>query len=153
MISNAIEEKSLPVYGDGQQIHDWLYADDHARAFYEVLHNGKIGEHYNNGGNNEKTNLEVVETICELLDELHPSKSSKIESYKELITLITDRPGHDQRYAIDARKIFHDLNWKSYHTLETGLRKTVSWFLDNPQWCETATNSGYRRERLGKENS
>lgn len=153
MILNAIEEKSLPVYGDGQQIRDWLYVEDHARALYEVVKNGKIGETYNIGGNNEKTNLEVVETICELLDELHPSKTSQIESYKELITFVSDRPGHDQRYAIDATKIFQDLNWKPDHTLETGLRKTVSWFLDNPQWCETATNSGYRRERLGKGNS
>ena len=152
MILNAIEEKSLPVYGDGQQVRDWLYVDDHARALYEVVQNGKIGETYNIGGNNEKTNLEVVETICELLDELHPSKSSKIESYIELITFVTDRPGHDQRYAIDAGKIFHDLNWKPEETFETGLRKTVSWFLDNPQWCKTATNSGYQRERLGKAN-
>ncbi|KXJ58763.1 MAG: dTDP-glucose 4,6-dehydratase [Thalassospira sp. Nap_22] len=150
MILNAIEEKSLPVYGDGQQIRDWLYVDDHARALYEVVQKGKIGETYNIGGNNEKTNLEVVETICDFLDELHPSKSTKIESYKELITSVTDRPGHDRRYAIDTGKIFHELSWKPEETFETGLRKTVSWFLDNPKWCKVTTNSGYKRERLGK---
>lgn len=150
MILNAIEEKSLPVYGDGQQIRDWLYVEDHARALYEVVQKGKIGETYNIGGNNEKTNLEVVETICDLLDDLHPSKSTKIESYKELITSVTDRPGHDRRYAIDAGKIFHALNWKPEETFETGLRKTVSWFLDNPEWCKVTANSGYQRERLGK---
>tara|TARA_E500000318_G_scaffold111120_1_gene128568 strand:+ start:2609 stop:3673 length:1065 start_codon:yes stop_codon:yes gene_type:complete len=150
MILNAIEEKSLPIYGDGQQIRDWLYVEDHARALYEVVQKGKIGETYNIGGNNEKTNLEVVETICDLLDELHPSKSTKIESYKELITSVTDRPGHDRRYAIDAGKVFHELNWKPEESFETGLRKTVSWFLGNPKWCKVTTNSGYQRERLGK---
>ena len=148
MILNALEGKSLPVYGDGQQIRDWLYVDDHARALYEVVQRGKIGATYNIGGNNEKTNLEVVEKICELLDELRPKKLGNIESYKELITFVIDRPGHDQRYAIDARKIYNQLGWKPDESFETGLRKTVSWFLDNPDWCRT-TAYDYRRERLG----
>lgn len=151
IILNAVEEKPLPIYGDGQQIRDWLYVEDHARALYKVVQNGKIGETYNIGGNNEKTNLEVVETICELLDELHPSKSHKIRSYKELITFVTDRPGHDQRYAIDASKIFHELNWKPEESFETGLRKTVIWFLKSHQWWKALADSGYQRERLGME--
>ena len=134
---------------DGQQVRDWLYVVDHCQGINTVLDRGTIGEAYNIGGWNEKTNLEVVNTLCDLLDELKPREDRKM--YKEQITFVKDRLGHDRRYAIDAGKIFHDLNWKPEETFETGLRKTVSWFLDNPKWRKTATNSGYQRERLGRE--
>lgn len=135
-ILNAIEGKALPVYGNGQQVRDWLYVEDHARALYEVATKGSIGETYNIGGCNERTNLEVVKSICDLLDESRPSKINGVESYKELVTFVVDRPGHDQRYAIDAGKISRDLNWRPSEAFQTGLRKTVLWYLENTQWCE-----------------
>lgn len=150
MILHALEGKALPVYGDGKQIRDWLYVEDHARALYQVFSRGNPGETYNIGGHNEKTNLEVVEKICELLDEMAPEKRSKtIESYKKLITFVTDRPGHDRRYAIDASKIQRDLGWTPSESFETGLRKTVLWYLENRWWWERVLAGDYRLERKG----
>lgn len=130
MILNALHGKPLPVYGDGSQIRDWLYVEDHARALYKVLMEGKTGETYNIGGFNEKRNVEVVNTICKILDEVHPAK----ESYSKLITRVTDRPGHDRRYAIDSSKIKHELGWEPLESFESGIRKTVLWYLDNGAW-------------------
>ena len=135
VILNALEGKALPIYGDGSQIRDWLFVEDHARALYTVASEGKVGETYNIGGHNEKTNLEVVKTICSLLDELAPSKDLA-EGYASLITYVTDRPGHDRRYAIDAAKIADQLNWTPQETFESGIRKTVQWYLDNLDWCQ-----------------
>lgn len=135
-ILNALNGKPLPVYGDGLQIRDWLYVDDHVEALMKVLVEGKIGETYNIGGNNEKTNIEVVETICKILDELVPKKSNTNNSFKELITFVKDRPGHDIRYAMDASKIQDELSWFPKETFETGLRKTIEWFLNNSSWCD-----------------
>lgn len=145
VILNALEGKPLPIYGKGDQIRDWLYVDDHAQALYLVATQGKIGETYNIGGHNEKQNIEVVETICTILDELHPRQVG----YKSLITYVADRPGHDRRYAIDASKIEKELGWKPKETFETGLRKTVQWYLDNQQWCKNVQDGSYQRERLG----
>ncbi len=145
VILNAIEGKPLPVYGKGDQIRDWLYVEDHARALYKVVTEGQIGETYNIGGHNEKQNLEVVHTICDLLDELVP----KAGSYRDQITYVTDRPGHDRRYAIDASKISQALGWKPQETFESGIRKTVLWYLDNHQWWERVQDGSYQRERLG----
>ncbi len=148
MILNALDGKPLPVYGKGAQIRDWLYVEDHARALFKVLTEGKIGETYNIGGHNEKRNLEVVEAICALLDELYPRVDQA--SYSSLITFVTDRPGHDMRYAIDAGKIERDLGWKPQETFETGLRKTVLWYLEHSEtWCKNVQNGSYQRERLG----
>lgn len=147
MILNALAGKPLPVYGDGSQIRDWLYVEDHARALVEVVTRGKVGETYNIGGHNEKRNLEVVETICTLLDELQPRADGR--SYKEQITFVKDRPGHDRRYAIDASKIERELGWKPQETFESGIRKTVQWYLDNRQWWERVLNGSYRLTRLG----
>lgn len=151
MILNALDGKALPVYGKGDQIRDWLYVEDHARALCKVLTEGKIGETYNIGGHNEKTNLEVVKALCSLLDELAPFKKSKlnIKNYETLITYVKDRPGHDRRYAIDASKIERELGWKPEETFETGLRKTVEWYLDNQEWCQQVQSGSYQRERLG----
>jgi dTDP-glucose 4,6-dehydratase len=178
MILNALEGKPLPVYGNGQQIRDWLHVEDHARALYKVVTEGEIGETYNIGGHNEKTNLEVVHTLCELLDELVPPSGSprdfvarddvgsaslrggkadeaihtpkaRKKSYKDLITYVADRPGHDQRYAIDASKIQKDLGWVPAETFETGLRKTMEWYLDNVTWCQHVQDGSYQRQRLG----
>ncbi|EGJ7492827.1 dTDP-glucose 4,6-dehydratase, partial [Escherichia coli] len=135
IILNALEGKALPVYGNGQQIRDWLYVEDHARALYKVVTEGKIGETYNIGGHNEKANIDVVKTICSILEELVPNKPNNIENYSDLITYVTDRPGHDLRYAIDATKIKNELNWVPDETFETGLRKTVEWYLKNSEWC------------------
>lgn len=145
MILNALEGKSLPVYGTGQNIRDWLHVEDHARALYEVVMSGEVGQTYNIGGHNEKTNLEVVQAICNILDELCPT----VKSYSELINFVTDRPGHDQRYAIDARKIKKDLGWVPQETFETGLQKTVQWYLNNLDWCQRDQDSSYYRQRLG----
>ena len=131
VILNAIHGKPLPVYGNGLQIRDWLYVEDHAKALIKVVTEGEIGETYNIGGHNEKTNLEVVQTICDLLEELAPEKPSGIDKYRDLITFVKDRPGHDARYAIDASKIERELGWVPEETFETGLRKTVQWYLDN----------------------
>lgn len=149
VILNALEGKPLPVYGNGQQIRDWLYVEDHARALYKVVTEGEIGETYNIGGHNEKANIDVVKTICKILDELVPNKPNGINHYQELITYVTDRPGHDLRYAIDATKIQNELNWVPEETFETGLRKTVEWYLVNGEWCKSVQNNKYNRERLG----
>ncbi|MEY0151531.1 dTDP-glucose 4,6-dehydratase [Providencia rettgeri] len=149
IILNALEGKPLPVYGNGQQIRDWLYVEDHAKALYKVVTEGEIGETYNIGGHNEKANIDVVKTICSILEELAPNKPNNIGHYSDLITYVTDRPGHDLRYAIDATKIKNELNWIPEETFETGLRKTVEWYLKNLEWCESVQNNKYNRERLG----
>ncbi len=142
MIVNALAGKHLPVYGDGQQIRDWLYVKDHCSAIRRVLDAGVPGETYNVGGWNEKPNIEIVNTVCSLLDELQPKKDGK--SYREQITFVTDRPGHDRRYAIDAHKIERELGWKPAETFETGIRKTVQWYLDNAQWVSNVQSGAYR---------
>ena len=142
MIVNALAGKPLPVYGDGQQIRDWLYVKDHCSAIRRVLDAGHIGEVYNIGGWNEKPNLEIVHTVCTLLDELRPRADGK--PYKEQITYVADRPGHDRRYAIDARKIERELGWKPAETFETGIRKTVQWYLDNQAWVSNVQSGAYR---------
>ena len=149
MILNALDGKPLPVYGDGKQIRDWLYVEDHARALYLVVTQGKIGETYNIGGFNEKQNIEVVRTICELLEELAPNKPQGIAHYADLITHVTDRAGHDVRYAIDASKIQRELGWTPQETFESGIRKTVQWYLDNPSWWQRVLDGSYKLERLG----
>ncbi len=147
MILNAIEGKPLPVYGKGDQVRDWLYVEDHARALYLVITRGRIGETYNIGGHNEKRNLDVVHALCALLDELRPD--SPFAPHTSLITHVTDRPGHDKRYAIDASKIKAELGWEPIETFETGIRKTVRWYLDNPDWSRRVQDGTYQRERLG----
>ena len=142
MIVNALAGKSLPVYGDGQQIRDWLYVKDHCSAIRRVLEAGRVGEVYNIGGCNEKPNIEIVHTVCALLDELRPRTDGR--SYREQITYVTDRPGHDRRYAIDASKIEHELGWKPAETFETGIRKTVQWYLDNQSWVSNVQSGAYR---------
>jgi len=149
VILNAVHGKPLPVYGNGLQIRDWLYVEDHAKALIKVVTEGKVGETYNIGGHNEKTNLEVVQTICDLLEELAPEKPSAIDKYRDLITFVKDRPGHDARYAIDASKIECELGWVPEETFETGLRKTVQWYLDNTSWWERVLSGAYRMERIG----
>ena len=150
MILNALDGKPLPVYGDGKQIRDWLYVEDHARALYLVVTQGKIGETYNIGGFNEKQNIQVVRTICELLEELAPNKPQGIAHYADLITHVTDRAGHDVRYAIDASKIQRELGWAPQETFESGIRKTVQWYLDNKAWWQRVLDGSYKLERLGK---
>lgn len=140
IISNALEGKPLPIYGKGDQIRDWLYVEDHARALYTVVTQAKTGTTYNIGGHNEKQNLEVVHKVCELLDELRPKETA----YAQQITYVADRPGHDRRYAIDASKIERDLGWKPQESFETGLRKTVQWYLDNQQWVEHVKSGAYQ---------
>ncbi|OSI18423.1 dTDP-glucose 4,6-dehydratase [Neisseria dumasiana] len=149
MILNAIGGRPLPVYGNGLQIRDWLFVEDHARALYAVITQGKIGETYNIGGHNEKTNLEVVQTVCKLLEELMPEKPAGVRAYEDLITFVEDRPGHDVRYAIDAAKINHELGWKPEETFESGIRKTVAWYLNNRGWWQRVLDGSYRLERLG----
>jgi dTDP-glucose 4,6-dehydratase len=159
VIHNALAGKSLPIYGDGQQIRDWLYVKDHCSAIRRVLEAGRVGETYNVGGKNEKTNLDVVHTLCNILDELCPlnpasgewqvgsdkdSPHSPLTTYRSLITYVTDRPGHDRRYAIDAGKIEHELGWKPAETFETGIRKTVQWYLDNQSWVSNVQSGAYR---------
>ncbi len=151
MILNALEGKPLPVYGDGQQIRDWLYVEDHARALYLVATKGKVGETYNIGGHNEKANIDVVKTLCQLLEELVPSKPERVSYYTDLISYVKDRPGHDVRYAIDASKIERELGWKPSETFESGIRKTVEWYLNNKQWWSRVLDGSYSRERLGVE--
>jgi dTDP-glucose 4,6-dehydratase len=142
VIHNALMGKALPIYGDGQQVRDWLYVKDHCSAIRRVLEAGRIGDTYNVGGWNEKTNLEVVHKICDLLDELSPRQDSK--SYKDQITFVKDRPGHDRRYAIDASKIERELGWQPAETFETGIRKTVEWYLENQDWVQNVTSGAYR---------
>ncbi|MDF2155735.1 dTDP-glucose 4,6-dehydratase [Vibrio sp. CAU 1672] len=149
MILNALEGKSLPVYGDGMQIRDWLFVEDHARALYKVVTEGVVGETYNIGGHNEKANIEVVKTICLLLEDLVPNKPEGVANYQDLITYVTDRPGHDVRYAIDASKIERELGWKPQETFESGIRKTVEWYLGNQEWWSRVLDGSYNRERLG----
>ncbi|OTG89304.1 dTDP-glucose 4,6-dehydratase [Acinetobacter sp. ANC 3813] len=144
MILNALQGKPLPVYGNGQQIRDWLFVEDHARALYKVVTEGAVGETYNIGGHNEKANIDVVHGICELLEELAPNKPAGISIYKDLITYVKDRPGHDVRYAIDASKIKNELNWVPEESFETGLRKTVEWYLSNTEWVEHVQSGEYQ---------
>jgi dTDP-glucose 4,6-dehydratase len=145
VILNALENKPLPVYGKGDQIRDWLYVEDHARALHTVVTKGKPGETYNIGGHNEKQNIEVVQAICDILQERRPQQ----HNYRDLITHVKDRPGHDLRYAIDAGKIQRELGWSPEETFETGIRKTVKWYLNNLEWCQRVQDSSYQRERLG----
>ena len=147
VILNALEGKPLPVYGRGDQIRDWLYVEDHAKALVLVALKGSVGEIYNIGGHNEKQNIDVVKTICAVLDELRP----QVNSYTEQITFVADRPGHDRRYAIDASKIQKELEWLPQETFESGIRKTVQWYLDRPGWCQRVQDGSYQRERLGVE--
>jgi dTDP-glucose 4,6-dehydratase len=147
VILNALEGKPLPVYGDGSNVRDWLYVEDHARALLLIAERGQVGESYNVGGHNEKTNLEVVRTICAILDEIAPD--ARNGSRERLITFVKDRPGHDHRYAIDPAKIGRDLSWRPQETFETGLAKTVRWYLDNPSWWQRIRSGVYRGERLG----
>ena len=149
IILNALEGKDLPIYGNGKQIRDWLYVDDHARALLHVALTGKIGETYNIGGYNELQNIEVVKTICCILDELVPSKLDSIDRYEQLITYVGDRAGHDIRYAIDATKIKMELKWVPDETFATGIRKTVKWYLKNSTWCDRVKDGSYQGERLG----
>jgi len=150
MILNALAGKPLPVYGNGNQIRDWLYVEDHARALYKVVTEGGVGETYNIGGHNEQQNITVVREICKLLEELAPEKKQAgLKNYADLITYVTDRPGHDVRYAIDASKIEKELGWTPQETFESGLRKTVSWYLQHESWWSSVLNGSYRLERLG----
>ena len=149
IILNALEGKDLPIYGDGKQIRDWLYVEDHARALLHVALRGEIGETYNIGGHNEMQNIEVVETVCSILDELVPCKHNNITKYEELITYVIDRAGHDARYAIDATKIANELGWTPDETFTTGIKKTVHWYLDNIIWCDRVKDGTYQGERLG----
>lgn len=149
MILNALAGKPLPVYGNGQQVRDWLYVEDHARALLKVVSEGQVGETYNIGGHNEQKNLDVVRSICALLEELAPQKPAGISGYEELITYVQDRPGHDLRYAIDAGKIERELGWVPEETFESGLRKTVQWYLDNLDWCRRVQDGSYQGQRLG----
>ena len=147
MILNALDGKSLPIYGTGQNVRDWLYVDDHCRAILAVLEKGLPGEKYNIGGHNEKTNMSIVHTLCDVLDDENPRADGV--SYREQITFVKDRPGHDMRYAIDASKIEKELGWVPKETFETGIIKTVKWYLENTEWCKRVTDGSYRRERLG----
>jgi dTDP-glucose 4,6-dehydratase len=149
ILLNALENKILPIYGDGAQIRDWLFVEDHANALLTVLERGAVGETYNIGGSNEKTNLDVVKSICKILDEVLPNSSGEIKRYDELIRFVPDRPGHDRRYAIDSNKIKQDLGWTPEETFETGIRKTVQWYLDNKNWTNKIINGEYKYERLG----
>ena len=149
MILNALEGKPLPVYGNGMQIRDWLYVEDHARALYTVVTTGEVGETYNIGGHNEKANIDVVKTICALLEERVPNKPDGIKQYQDLITYVKDRPGHDVRYAINASKIARELGWKPQETFESGIRKTVEWYLTHREWWSRVQDGSYARERLG----
>ena len=148
-ILNALAGKPLPVYGNGQQIRDWLYVEDHARALYLVATRGEPGETYNIGGHNERKNIEVVETICQLLEELAPDKPQGVAHYRDLIAFVTDRPGHDLRYAIDASKIARELGWTPAETFTSGMRKTVAWYLANEAWWRQVQDGSYQGERLG----
>ena len=149
VILNAVAGKPLPVYGNGAQVRDWLYVEDHARALYQVVTEGVVGETYNIGGHNERKNIEVVHTICDLLEELAPNKPQGVEKYRDLITYVKDRPGHDMRYAIDAGKIDRELGWRPQETFESGIRKTVSWYLNNETWWRRVQDGSYAGERLG----
>jgi dTDP-glucose 4,6-dehydratase len=147
MILNALEGKPLPVYGDGQNIRDWLFVEDHCRAIALVAQKGRPGETYNVGGAAERTNLWLVNQLCQILDELLPNSAHA--PHLNLVNYVTDRPGHDRRYAIDFSKLNQELGWSPQEDVESGLRKTVQWYLDNPDWCKAVTSQNYERERLG----
>ena len=147
MILNCLAEESLPVYGTGENVRDWLYVDDHCEAIHTIIENGKIGETYNVGGNNEIKNIEIVKTICDILDQIKPSENLK--SFKELIAFVKDRPGHDFRYAIDSSKLKNELNWQPKETFETGIKQTINWYLENQSWWQDIQNKTYQQERLG----
>jgi dTDP-glucose 4,6-dehydratase len=147
MILNALDGKALPVYGDGKQVRDWLYVEDHASAIWLALTRGRIGETYNIGGLNERTNIEIVETICSVLDRKSPRPDGK--SYATQVAYVADRPGHDRRYAIDSKKIRSELGWKPRETFDTGIEKTITWYLNNLDWAGEITAKKYGRERLG----
>ncbi|WP_448563838.1 dTDP-glucose 4,6-dehydratase [Thalassotalea ganghwensis] len=149
IILNALEGKQLPIYGDGKQVRDWLFVEDHAKALFCVVETGSVGETYNIGGFNEKQNIEVVNTICNHLNELVTNKPDGISDFKQLITYVADRPGHDVRYAIDASKISSELGWKPEETFSTGIKKTIEWYLANLEWCQHVQDGSYQRERLG----
>jgi dTDP-glucose 4,6-dehydratase len=149
MILNALAGKPLPVYGDGSQVRDWLFVEDHARALLKVVQHGAVGETYNIGGHNERRNLQVVETICDLLEQLRPEKPEGVRAYKDLVTFVADRPGHDLRYAIDASKIERELGWRPIEKFESGMAKTVAWYLKNPQWWEAILSGVYQLTRSG----
>ena len=149
VILNALEGKKLPIYGNGKQIRDWLYVDDHARALLHVALTGKIGETYNIGGYNEFQNIDVVKIVCSILDELAPSKLDGIDKYEQLINFVGDRAGHDLRYAVDATKIKKELNWRPDEIFETGIKKTVEWYLENTIWCDRIRDGSYQSEKLG----
>jgi len=149
IILNALSGKYLPIYGDGKQVRDWLYVDDHARALLRVALIGEIGQTYNIGGHNEIQNIEVVKIVCSILDEIAPSNMSGVKKYEELIKYVPDRAGHDTRYAIDATKIANELNWTPDETFATGIRKTIKWYLENRVWCDRVKDGSYQGERLG----
>ncbi|MCW8880312.1 MAG: dTDP-glucose 4,6-dehydratase [Kangiellaceae bacterium] len=149
MILNAMEGKPLPLYGDGKQVRDWLYVDDHVRALYQVVINGKVGETYNIGGSSEKQNIEVVRVICDHLNKLIEKKPSGIEDFNDLITFVQDRPGHDKRYAIDSSKINNELGWQPAESFDSGIKKTVEWYLKNQDWCNRVLDGSYQKQRLG----
>jgi dTDP-glucose 4,6-dehydratase len=153
MILNALDGKPLPIYGDGGNVRDWLYVEDHCAGILRVLERGRVGEKYNIGGGNERTNLELVHRLCDLLDALRPARDNPAlqgrRSYRELETFVPDRPGHDRRYAIDAGRIRRDLGWSPAHDLESGLDATVRWYLANADWCAAIQNERYQRQRLG----
>ena len=149
MILNALQAKPLPIYGDGSQVRDWLYVDDHARALYRVLTRGLIGDTYNIGGLNEKKNIDVVKTICGIMDEVVADKPAGLNHFEDLITFVKDRPGHDERYAIDASKINADLDWAPVEDFDSGIRKTVLWYLENREWWQRVIDGSYRLERIG----
>jgi len=149
MILNALDGRPLPVYGRGDQVRDWLHVEDHARALHDILTRGKAGETYNVGGHNERRNLEVVQTLCDLLEEMAPEKPPGLGSYRDLVTHVEDRPGHDRRYAIDAGKMFRELGWLPRETFESGMRKTVRWYLDNLGWCRRVQEGRTDRGRVG----
>jgi len=149
IILNALEGKNIPIYGDGKQIRDWLYVEDHAKALLKTILNGKIGETYNIGGHNEIQNIDVVKTICRILEKIVPVKPEGIKKYEQLIKYVEDRSGHDIRYAIDASKIYNELNWKPKESFETGIEKTVKWYLKNNNWCKKVKDGNYQGERLG----
>lgn len=150
MILNALYGRALPVYGDGKQIRDWLYVEDHAKALVLVATQGRVGESYNIGGYNEKQNIEVIHTLCDVLEELAPNKPAGINKYSDLITFVMDRPGHDRRYAINANKIKSELGWQPQETFDTGIRKTVQWYLNNESWWQRVLNGDYQLQRIGE---
>lgn len=150
-ILNALDGRPLPIYGRGNQVRDWLYVEDHVRALCQVATEGEVGQTYNIGSHNEKQNIEVVQNICELLEELAPEKPKGVRQYRDLIRFVQDRPGHDRRYAIDASKIEADLGWAPRESFDTGLHKTIEWYLENHAWCKRVQDGSYRRERLGVE--